>query len=200
MSLYSSNMPSGISIVAAVLALVLTVLAFIFIVPEKRREKMKGFGRFLHDTVNFKYLVVEKILQAFYIFSTVLVILTGFFMLFITVDSYWGDSQWLGGYGLLVMIVGPIVLRLVYELLMMGILLVKNVISINKKLGAKNGEQDAASPFADPDLSGMGFQRPAQADSNTAPESNTQSAGFCPECGAPLDGNPYCPQCGTKVR
>ena len=49
------------------IAVVATILAFIFLVPEKRREKMNAFGRFLHDTVNFKYLLVEKILQALYI-------------------------------------------------------------------------------------------------------------------------------------
>lgn len=48
----------------------MTVLAFIFIVPEKRREKPNAFGKFLHDTCNFKYLVVEKLLQALYIFAT----------------------------------------------------------------------------------------------------------------------------------
>ena len=36
-------------VIAAVLAIAATVLAFIFIVPEKRREKMNAFGRFLQD-------------------------------------------------------------------------------------------------------------------------------------------------------
>ena len=54
-----------------VLAVVLTVLAFIFIVPEKRRAKLNAFGKFLHDTCNFNYLLIEKLLQALYIFLTV---------------------------------------------------------------------------------------------------------------------------------
>ena len=57
-------LPSTMLIIAGVLALVATVLAFIYIVPEERREKMDSFGKFLHDTCNFKYLMVEKILQA----------------------------------------------------------------------------------------------------------------------------------------
>ena len=36
-------------IIAVVLAIAATVLAFIFIVPEKRREKLNAFGKFLHD-------------------------------------------------------------------------------------------------------------------------------------------------------
>lgn len=47
-------------VIAAVLAIAATVLAFIFIVPEKRREKMNAFGRFLQDLCSFKFLVVER--------------------------------------------------------------------------------------------------------------------------------------------
>ncbi|MBD9156729.1 MAG: ABC transporter permease subunit [Lachnospiraceae bacterium] len=63
---------------------------------------MGKFGKFLHDACNFKFLIVEKILQALYIFFTALVILVGFFMLFC---SDW--SGWMGGKGILLMILGP---------------------------------------------------------------------------------------------
>ena len=133
-------LPSTMLIVAGVLALVATVLAFIYIVPEERREKMGSFGKFLHDTCNFKYLMVEKILQALYIFSTAAVILFGVLMLFRTEYNYWTDSRiWMGGYGLLIIILGPIAIRLSYELMMMAILLLKNVIAINRKLPDKPG-------------------------------------------------------------
>lgn len=91
-----SNLGGSVAFtVSAILfAIAATVLAFIFIVPEKRREKLNAFGKFLHDTCNFKYLVVEKLLQALYIFATSLVILNGFFMLF---QAPYG--HWLGGYG-----------------------------------------------------------------------------------------------------
>ena len=65
------------NVIALVLAVVATVLAFIFLVPEKRREKLNAFGKFLHDALNFKYLIVEKVLQALYIFATAFVILYG---------------------------------------------------------------------------------------------------------------------------
>ena len=74
----------GFMVAAIILAIAATVLAFIFIVPEKKREKLNAFGKFLHDTCNFKYLVVEKLLQALYIFLTAYFILQGFFMLFRT--------------------------------------------------------------------------------------------------------------------
>ena len=61
MNIYSDAIEQlGIfTIVGGILAIVATVLAYVFIVPEKRREKLNAFGKFLHDTCNFKYLIVE---------------------------------------------------------------------------------------------------------------------------------------------
>jgi hypothetical protein len=175
---------SIISILAVVFALTATILAFIFIVPEKKRAQLGGFGKFIHDTLNFKYLIVEKILQAIYIFSTAFIILLGFFMLFYVQPGYSGyrystPSVWYGGRGLLLMILGPIVIRLVYEGLMMAILLVKNVIQINNKLkGEENG--NTANAFGGPAI-----EKPA--------------ARLCPNCGTHVKSGNFCPKCGTQI-
>ena len=147
--LYGSRISTlgTLGIIAILLAIIATALAFIFIVPAKRREKMGKFGKFLHDACNFKFLIVEKILQALYIFFTALVILVGFFMLFC---SDW--SGWMGGKGILLMILGPIAVRLSYELVMMAVLAVKNIISINSKLRNQN-EGAAGIDIFDPDIS-----------------------------------------------
>lgn len=47
--------------IALVLAITATVLAFVFIVPEKRREKLGAFGKFLHDACTFKFLLVNGV-------------------------------------------------------------------------------------------------------------------------------------------
>ena len=118
-------------IIAVILAIAATVLAFIFFVPEKRREKMNAFGKFLHDLCNFKFLVVEKVLQTLYIFATAYIIIYGVLQLFNVQENFWtGKSTWMGGVGLLYIILGPIAVRLSFELLMMAVLLVKNVITI----------------------------------------------------------------------
>ncbi len=132
-ALYGSSLNTlgTLGLIALVLAIAATVLAFIFIVPAKRRDQMGKFGKFLHDTCNFRYLIIEKILQALYIFATALTILIGFFMLFC---SDW--NGWMGGKGILLMILGPIGVRVTYELLMMAVLAVKNIISINNKKDA----------------------------------------------------------------
>ena len=121
------NSAGTVMAILLLLAVVLTVLAFIFIVPENRREKLSAFGKFLHDTCNFNYLLIEKILQALYIFLTVFAILMGLYTL---VHNFW--------VGLALTIIMPIAIRLIYEFLMMAVLLLKHVIMIDNKLKNQN--------------------------------------------------------------
>lgn len=182
-ALYGSRISTlgTLGIIAILLAIIATVLAFIFIVPAKRREKMGKFGKFLHDACNFKFLIVEKILQALYIFFTALVILVGFFMLFC---SDW--SGWMGGKGILLMILGPIAVRLSYELVMMAVLAVKNIISINNKLRNQN-EGAAGTDIFDPDMSslkeafGVKEEQPAKAQAAPAESAPVQETKETPE-------------------
>lgn len=190
-SSYGASITGVFSIIAVILAIAATVLAFIFLVPDKKREKLNKFGKFLHDTMNFKYLIIEKILQALYIFFTAFVILYGFFMLFVVTDGYFGGT-WMGGYGILLMIFGPIVIRVIYELLMMFILLVKNVIKINNKLKNQNDAEDKGDVFAVPSF-------PRENKAPVAPATPAASAApaarFCVKCGSALGTDGKCPNC-----
>ncbi len=197
--IYSTGSSGSVAftIVALIFAIIATILAFAFIVPDKKREKLNAIGKFLHDTVNFKYLIIEKILQALYIFTTAFIILVGFFMLFQT--SY---GRWLGGSGLLFMILGPILIRFFYELIMMTILLVKNVISINSKLKNQNdGSADGTGVFATPDMSAVrdslkkGKEQVQQSILQATGTQTNNKPHFCSSCGSPLDANGNCPNC-----
>ena len=212
-------------IIAVVLAIAATVLAFIFIVPEKRREKLNAFGKFLHDLCSFKFLVVEKILQALYIFSTAFIVLYGVLQLFNVQRDYWtGASRWMGGTGLLCIIVGPIAVRLSYEMMMMAVLLVKNVISINRKLAEelkKAIQRKEPQPQPQPPVQPQPPyqqpqppyqpqpQPPVQSQPEPQPQPPVQPqpvweeparpAQFCRECGSRLE-NGVCPQCGKPAQ
>ncbi len=201
-------------IIAVILGIAATVLAFILIVPEKRRENQGAFCKFLHDLCNFKFLVVEKVLQALYIFSTAFVILYGVLQLFNVQPNYWtGGNTWMGGVGLLYIILGPIVVRLSFEMMMMVILLVKNVISINHKLASQSGSADG-DVFGVPDMQELkdaARQRKAaaqaaaqakaaaQAAAQEAREENVRPAQFCSDCGTKLE-NGVCPHCSTPTQ
>ena len=193
----SASSSTVFSIISIVLAIVATVLAFIFIVPGKKREKLNSFGKFIHDTCNFKYLIVEKLIQALYIFLTSYVIISGFFLLFRT-----SFGVWLGGLGLLLMILGPIAIRLVYELLMMTVILVKNVIEINNKLKNNNESASSSNVFSTPDLSSVrknianAIQKPETPAAPAAPSAQAENKPhFCINCGSPLNDDGSCPNC-----
>ena len=136
-------------IVAIVLSLAATITFFCIIVPKKRKEKMKNpFLIFLHDLFNFKSLLIEKILKFLYILYTLFCLIYGFFMLFYFEETYYYgvyssghyEKEWRGYIGLLIMILGPIIARIAFELIMMAVLLVQNVIEINHKLDAKKSD------------------------------------------------------------
>ncbi len=94
----------------------------------------------------------------------------------------------MGGYGLLLMILGPIALRLAYEMILMLIIAVKNIIEINKKLKNQNGDNEDTSVFA-PVLTKP--QAPAQ-----PPVAVPAAAKFCNRCGARRNDDGTCPNCG----
>lgn len=52
LSALNANM-GAFGIIATILAIAATVVAFVMIVPERKREKLGRFGKFLHDAVNF---------------------------------------------------------------------------------------------------------------------------------------------------
>ena len=134
-------------------------------------------------------------MQALYIFSTALVIMFGFFMLFYVEQGYDGyyystPDRWYGGYGVLIMILGPIAIRFAYEILMMFILLIKNVIQINNKL---KGDAESKDIFAS-SIADIKEEVSAAPVPSTAPANTT----YCPTCGQVIDANsPFCPYCGA---
>lgn len=107
---------------------------------------------------------------------------------------------------------GPVLVRLLHEALMLGILAVKNLISINNKIPASGTEENpfsasfseyktsstdvpASSPV--PNTASVSNAAPAP---NTVPVSNAaQASVICKNCGARLEpGSLFCGQCGHK--
>lgn len=164
------------TILSVLLAIAATVLSFIFITPEKKREKLPKFFQIVHDIFNFNGLIIEKILKALYIFSTIFAILYFFFMIFTGTNFFMC---------LLSMIFTPIVIRIGFEFAMMLILLVKNVISINKKMKSENKDVKDDFEF---DYSKL----------NIKPEA--EATIVCPNCGKEIpESSSFCANCGTQI-
>ncbi len=124
------------------------ILMYIFVFPEKRLSRLPALLQRIVSILNFGELFLEKFLRFIYILATFASIIVGAFMLF-GFSHYSGvyghSTTWYGGRGILLMILGPIVLRLVFETFMMFILLVKNTIEINRKLKNQNNKDDNAN-------------------------------------------------------
>lgn len=112
-----------ISVVALLLAIAGTILTYIFIMPKNKAKDLNKYLLFVRDTFQFKTLWVEHIFKAMYVFTTIFIIAYGFCMMFASFLT-----------GLLMMVFGPIALRITYEMIMMFIILVKNVSDIRNKL------------------------------------------------------------------
>lgn len=200
-SYYRSTDPTPFLIISIVAAFIATILLFILVLPDKKRANLNGFFKGIADIFNFRTLLIEKIVKFLYTFTTISAILFGFFMLFM---QEFGRS--LALYGLLVMFISPIAIRLMFEITMMAILLVKNVIEINNKLGYKNSDDkgNTSSPFAELKLPKK-VEAPAQPKAAAEPAQQTAPAqpktpSVCATCGT-LRANenaPFCTNCGAK--
>ena len=167
-------------ILGGICAVAATVLAFIFITPAKNYGKLNKFGKFLADVINFKSLLIDYILKALYILATVFYIVTGFFLLF-SGYSFYGSFQSMALTGLIMLIGGPIVTRLIFELIMMFVILVRNTNEINKKMGNAPEAQQPEEP--QPAYQQPAYQQPVQ----QAPYEPNYV--FCSKCGTRYDAN-----------
>ena len=207
-SYYSTPAPSAgwQFIVGLIAALACTILLYVLVFPKSKEGKLNGFFTFVRNFFGLKYLVIEKIATFIYVLETLACIFCGFFLLF--------GRTFLAG--LLLMILGPIVMRLFYELFMLVILLVKNVMEINAKLkgDSKNATSqfDASFPTTAPTTPAApaapsAFTPPSAPSEPTAPVEPIVPAApaereekTCRNCGHTLlDDDRFCPSCGTKV-
>ena len=134
-------------IIGILLAIAATIFLYIKVMPKKYDGKLENkFLQFLHDFFHFKTFYIEALTKFVFVLLTCACIFVGFMLLFGKIEyyGYFGatieQSTFL--YGLCLMILGPLVLRVTYEFVMMAILLVQNVIAINRKMKAQ------ASPFS----------------------------------------------------
>ena len=104
-------------IIASVLAIVGGILVYFLFVKAKTEPKGK-FAKWLKDFLSFKIMWIEPILKVVYYVATIFTVLYSFTFLA------------LGGYGFLMflmcLVLGPIIIRIVYEATMMFIMIWRN--------------------------------------------------------------------------
>ena len=114
----------------------LTVWLYRMVLPAAKDGTFeKPIYQKLHDYFHFKKLYLEDVLRALFVLATAICVAMGAFLLLgYTGYGYYKVSTFLPG--VMTLVLGPVVLRLTYEGIMMFLLLVKNTIEINAKLSA----------------------------------------------------------------
>lgn len=116
--------PSVASIVWSVLAIVLAIvggiLVYIFFLNNKKL-KLNGFLAWLKNFLNFNTMMLEVILKVLYLITTIYVILSSFSLI--------GTNFLLF---LVTLVVGPVIVRIIFEMSLMFIMIWKNTSDISK--------------------------------------------------------------------
>ena len=163
--------------IGVIAGLVIGILVCVLVLPVKRRGELNPFFRKIHDFVQFKYLWIESIIKVLYIITTCVVTLVGVLLLF-------GPTFF---YGLLLILLGVVGNRLLYEGVLIIVLILRNTQQINDKMpgngqSAKGpaGSQNEAGTNYGQDNTGYGTQQ------HPVPEPKWR---YCAQCGTRYDAN-----------
>ena len=113
------------TVIAFIIAIAAGIMIYFMLVKDNKpvSEKLQK----LKDLLDFKTMLIEPILKIVYIIATVFIILFSFGLISLNFVSF-----------LMVLILGPIAIRIVYELMMINIMIWKNTKEINDNIKAKN--------------------------------------------------------------
>lgn len=139
-------------VISILVSIAATALLFLKVLPAKYDGTFsKKIFQKIHDYFNFKKLYLESILKGAFTFLSIACVVGGvlmgtvgntiwFISKLIKFSAYGYGTSWISTTYFTnfficigIAVLGPVVLRLLYEGMMMFILLVKNVVEINKK-------------------------------------------------------------------
>ncbi len=206
------------------LALVAAIVICAILLPKNKEGQFGGFAKFLRDYFLLRYLMVEAILRFFFVVNTCACFFVGFFLLFSKIDTGWNSTS-LAPAGIAIIILGPFVTRISYELTMIAIMQLKNTMEINAKIKGDAGSATnlfnvptngfvsniansvAQAAQAQPQQPQQMYNSPVQQPQQqapvapVAPEAPAAPAEVvCPNCGASVVADAtFCDKCGTKL-
>lgn len=115
---------SGIwTIVSVILAIIGGIVLYFTFLSKKNEGKFTGFLGWLYDFLTFKKMMKENVLKILYIIVALFVTLSSFGLISISFLAF-----------LLTLVIGNVLTRVIYELLLVKLVICKNTTEINKKL------------------------------------------------------------------
>lgn len=119
----SSSSSSTAALVALVCAIVGSILIFALFLKKDNEKNLNQYTKPIYNFLQFNRLCIESILKFIYLFLAI----------FITVASFGLISSSFFGF-LVTLVVGNLLLRVTFELIMITILIHRNVRDINEKM------------------------------------------------------------------
>ena len=123
------------SIIALILAIIGGVLAYFLFI--KGNFKLRNNQKKLRNLLDFKVMLIEPILKVLYLISTIFIILMSFNLIAVNFLSF-----------LLTLILGPVIIRIIYEGMLILVMIWKNTKNISentsgsKTKSAKSNESE----------------------------------------------------------
>lgn len=115
---------SGIwTIVSVILAIIGGIVLYFTFLSKKNEGKFTGFLGWLYDFLTFKKMMIENVLKILYIIVALFVTLSSFGLISMSFLAF-----------LLTLVIGNVLTRVIYELLLVKLVICKNTTEINKKL------------------------------------------------------------------
>lgn len=120
----------AMTVAGAIIGIILSFVVFFGFMPKKYENRFHGIFGWLYDYLNFKNFIIESLLKFFYVLGACVCTMVGIFNILCL--------QLVTGFG--VLIFGNLILRILYEFVLMMVLICRNVTEINKKLGGGVGD------------------------------------------------------------
>lgn len=114
-------------IVSLVLAIVGGIVLYFTFLKKDNEGKYTGFLGWMYDFLTFKKLTIENVLKILYLI----------FAIFVTLSSFATISTSFIAF-LLYLVVGNLIVRIAYELILVRLIICRNTTEINKKLDKKD--------------------------------------------------------------
>lgn len=120
-------------IISAVLAIIGgIVLSFTFL-KASNNGKFKGFLNWLYDFLSFRRMLIENLLKVLYLIMALFVTLGSFGFLGVSFLAF-----------ISTLVLGNVVVRLVYEFLLVQLVICRNTSEINSRMAKKDFEEKKA--------------------------------------------------------
>lgn len=114
-------------IVSLVLAIVGGIVLYFTFLKKENEGKYTGFLGWMYDFLTFKKLTIENVLKILYLICAIFITLSSFSMISASFLAF-----------LLYLVVGNLVARVLYELILVKLIICRNTTEINKKLDKKD--------------------------------------------------------------